>query len=229
MWEVCSHWREPLVQHTAKCHAYLHFKQKEMPLSGAHTLRRRPFITCRTTHDDMHLPVIYIFTHVRWRTHTNRAGLTGYSSCCFPDQTMAALLQAWQTRLCQGRGSEIKREREGERKEADREIEWAEGWRKAVNKTGLAEKKESEKEKERDPLTHKIYCQVLQGLVSIEVAAQKLYFITWIWTATCKETQHVHVIACLLYVHDVCKSLSTCEFWNNLWECLSVGGAFYRL
>lgn len=55
-----------------------------------HTRCRQPYITYITTHNDMHLPEI----HAHKNTHIPRAGLTGYSSCCFPDQTMAALLQA---------------------------------------------------------------------------------------------------------------------------------------
>lgn len=57
-----------------------------------HTRCRQPYIIYITTHNDMHLPEIYAHTHKHM--HTDRAGLTGYSSCCFPDQTMAALLQA---------------------------------------------------------------------------------------------------------------------------------------
>ena len=77
-----------------------------------HTRHRQPYIIYISTHNDMHLPDIY--------THTDRAGFTGYSSCCFPDQTMAALLQAWQARLCQGRERETKKEREKEREQTER-------------------------------------------------------------------------------------------------------------
>lgn len=90
-------------------------------------------VYCYQTHTrTLQAAIHYIRNHTQWsapswntRTHTNthipRAGLIGYSSCCFPDQTMAALLQAWQTRLCQGRErGRWKKKRENEGKQTER-------------------------------------------------------------------------------------------------------------
>lgn len=44
--------------------------------------------------------------YVHEHTNSSSAGLTGYSSCGFPHQTIVALLQARQVSLCQGKESE---------------------------------------------------------------------------------------------------------------------------
>lgn len=53
------------------------------------------------------------------------------------------------------------REREGEGKAADGEIEGASRLKKKQSTKQVWQKKKSEKEKERDPLTYRIYCRVL--------------------------------------------------------------------
>lgn len=63
------------------------------------------------------------------------------------------------------------------------------------------------REKEKDPVTYRTYCRVLQGFVSIEVATQKLYFITWFQIAICKQNWRC---ACN------CLSAFACVMWMNV-------------
>lgn len=134
MGEVCNHkeqWREALVHHKAWCHACLNFKQTACRLTG------EKHILLSHTHT-LQIAIHYIYTMV----------------CIFLKCTHALkYLQSWVNRVqflllpwsnnsssITGLTSQtVPREREIEGKGADRKIEKAADWRKAVHKR---EKKE---------------------------------------------------------------------------------------
>lgn len=173
----------------------------------------------RHTHS-LQAAIHYIHNHVQWHapswnirihTHTHtyqQSWVNRVQFLLLPWSNNGSSITSLTTQTVP-REREGDAKREGERKAADRDRRGSR-LKKSSQQNRLARKKEAQtekREKERDPVTYRTYCRVLQGFVSIEVATQKLYFITWIQITICKQNWRC---ACN------CLSAFACVVWMNM-------------